>query len=304
MWLVADKTRGYALVALAAGGWGVGRRDLGLGIGGLKNFVRAMATPASCRGNETEFGHLAVESIAVALQPRLVTVAAGGDGFELPVHDAHLGNLMRGMAIRAYRSIRAPGDHRLAVRSGKVSDLDAGMARATGGRHISREGPAFRVLSAEDIVRPMATGAGGGHQQPVAGQGEAVNRIHVKRVHVRKAIFLGNLGVSVARAAGARQVERVDSRLRVSPGAHAVGVSVTIEAARKAALLLPLGDCVNAARVARSCVGVAAGARNRLDRIGMRKGTDVSMAGDTPHRRMDRRLVYLRIDVHANRPRL
>src|ERR1039457_7474370 len=115
-----------------------------------------MATPASCRGDEAELGPLAVESVAVAVQPLLVTVAAGGDGFELPVHDVHLGNLMRRMAIRAYRCIRAPGDHRRAVRSGKVIDLDAGVARATGGRQILREGPALRILSAEDIVRPMA----------------------------------------------------------------------------------------------------------------------------------------------------
>src|ERR1035437_512901 len=219
-----------------------------------------MATPALCRRDEAARGYLAVESIAVALKPRLVTVAAGGNGFDLPARDVHLGNLMRGMAIRAYRSILAPRDHRRAVRSGKVIDLDAGMARATGGRHISREGPAFRVLSAEDIVRPMATGAGGGHQEPVAGQGEAVNRIHIQRVHVRKAIFLGNLGVSVAGTAGARQVERVDSRLRVSLSPHAVGVSVAIEAGRKALLRPPLGDGVNAARVSRSLIRVAAGA--------------------------------------------
>src|SRR5208283_2720544 len=231
-----------------------------------------MATPASCRGDETEFGHLAVESIAVAVQPLLVTVAAGGDGFDLPVSDAHLGNLMRRMAIRAYWSIRAPGDHCCSVRSGKVIDFDAGMARATRGRHIFPEGPAFRVLSAEDIVRPMATGAGGGHQEPVAGQGEAVNRIHVKRVHVRKAIFLGKLGVAVTGAAGARQVERIDSRLRVSLSPHAMRISVTIQAGREAALLLPLGDCVNAAREGRSLARVAAGACNRLDRLGMGKG--------------------------------
>src|SRR5208282_5057464 len=132
----------------------------------------------------------------------------------------------------------------------------------------------------------------------------AVNRIHVQRVHVRQAIFLGKLGVTVAGAAGARQVERVDSRLRVSLGAEAVGISVTIETGRKAALLLPLGDSVNAARVGRSLTRVAAGAGNRLDRIGMRKGMDVRMAGDTTQLRVDRGLVYLGIDVHANRPRL
>src|SRR5208283_2742421 len=231
-----------------------------------------MATPASRRGDEAKLGHLAVESIAVAVQPLLVTVAAGGDGFDLPRHDAHLGNLMRGMAIRAYRSIGASSDHRGAMRSGKVIGLDAGMAPATGGRHVFREGTTLRVLSAEDIMRPMATGAGGGHQKPVGSQGEAVNRIHVKRVHVRKAIFLGKLGVNVTGAAGTRQVERIDSRLRVSLSPHAMRVSVTIQAGREAALLLPLGDCVNAAREGRSLARVAAGACNRLDRLGMGKG--------------------------------
>lgn len=177
--IVADEARIGVGVALAAGADEIGGRDLRLGVGGGQNVMESVTIPTAGGLLIAERGDLGVEGIAVGGIFVLVTVAAGGGGFDLIADVADARDLVGGVAIGADRGFLDSGGEHLAVDSGFVGGFGSTVAGAAGFRNMGAIGAAGGILTRQNLVGAVTAGAAGGDEQSVFGEREAVNGIGV-----------------------------------------------------------------------------------------------------------------------------
>ena len=120
-----------------------------------------------------------------------------------------------------------------------------------------------------------------------------MDRVHVHRINVRQAEFARHFGIGVARAAGFRNVEGVDRRLRIFHRDNHVRVAV----AGKARIRGVLG--VDADRNVLGFIDVAARAIDDSGVIRVRKAFDVRVAGGARQATVDAGFLFLDVDVDA-----
>ena len=174
-----------------------------------------------------------------------------------------------GVAVRADRSFAITGSDRLAVNAALIIRFDHGVAFPACLRDAGLGRRAVRVLMAENVVRPMAALAIGRHQQALFAQRGAVNRVHVHGIHIGQAVLFRQLRIAMARAAGARNVERVDSRAGVVFEIDGVGAAMATGAGVAG---------VDAAAKLRGFVRVATLALNHGNVVRVRIPFDIRMA--------------------------
>ena len=167
MGLIADKARGHAGMALAAGGlqirFGHGR----FRIRRRQDRMLAVAVPTTRGRYVPESGHLGMECIAIVLYLLLVALPASRRGFHLPSRRANIGDLVRGMAIRANRCARISHLSSLPMNARHVIPLGACMAGSTRGCDVGAVGAAQRIRLAENLVRSVTAHATGSYQEPL-----------------------------------------------------------------------------------------------------------------------------------------
>ena len=225
--LILHEAQVGAGMAAAAGGDQVGLVDGRSRIGGGPHVVGAVAIPAAGSFNvAAERAQLRVEGVAVGGELVLVAVAADRRGLHAEGRFRGLQDGVGSVAIGADRSVEVAAGDGFAVHALLVVGFDFGVAGAAGFGNVGFVGRALRVGVAEDVVRAVAALAVGCDQQAFLAEREAVNRIHVERVDVGQAVLLGEIGASVACAAGLGNVERVDVRSRVVFGKDVVGDAV------------------------------------------------------------------------------
>ena len=181
-----------------------------------KNLVEAVAIPAMRRLHVSERRHLRVECIAVGLALFVVASAASRGGLHLPSRRPNTSDLVRGMAIGANRRRRITRPQLLAMNACHVIPLRSCMAGAAGCRDVGAIGAAGGILLAQNLVRSVTTRATGRHQQPVLGQRESMDGIHVLRIHLGEPVLLGELRITMAGSAGARQVRWISAGFRIA----------------------------------------------------------------------------------------
>lgn len=138
-----------------------------------------------------------MERVEVGRVLLLVAVPASRRPFHLPGDGLHLDDLVRRMAVRADGNFWISGFQLLAMDACEIRPLGAVVARAASGRNIRVVSSALRIRVAQYFVCSMATRAGRSHEQPVLGQREAMNRIHVHGINVGKAKLLGHVRIAM-----------------------------------------------------------------------------------------------------------
>lgn len=91
------------------------------------------------------------------------------------------------------------------------------MALPASGRHVAPVNRGPGIGRSVNAVRTVTAGTVGRHQESALRQGPTMNRVHEELISVgdRYAMTFGQRGVTMARTAGPREIERIDSRLRV-----------------------------------------------------------------------------------------
>src|SRR5579872_1901210 len=136
--------------------------------------MMAMAIPAPRDLPIAEGGHLAMERVAVGCELIFVAASTGRGGFHLPFRIADLGDLMRGVAIRANRSHIRAGFEQLPVDTRGVVPERPCMTGPASRRYVRMIGLALRVVVAQDSMRSVATGTARGDQEALPCEGGAV----------------------------------------------------------------------------------------------------------------------------------
>ncbi len=165
----------------------------------------------------------------VAVGAELVLVAGAADGRRLHAETGRRGLLdgVRRVAVGADRRTHLAGRDRPAVHPVVVIGRDSRMAVAAGIGNVGLEGGALRIFTAENVVRAVATLAVGGHQQPFLGQRRSVDGIEIRRKDGGKPVLLSHAIVSVARAAGFGNIQRVHRRPLVVLGEDGMRIAMT-----------------------------------------------------------------------------
>ena len=115
-----------------------------------------------------------------------------------------------------------------------------------------------------------------------------MNGIHVELVDIRDrdTVPLGEVGITVAAAAGPRQVQRIHPRIQMSPRQDIVA-PVAVGAGRGVSIPFRVRFPVNAPRVFPGNRRMACGALNRLQFRGMGDLGDIAVARRAFQRTMD-----------------
>ena len=250
-------------------------------VGGGKDVVRVVTIPATRGLHVPERGDLGMECVPVGAVSFPVTASARGGRFHLESSLADIADLVRGVAADAHRSLRVARLQSCSVDPGEVLVFDPLVARAAGVRNIGAVDAALWIRGRENVVRAVAAGARRGYQQSVFGKREAVDGVHVLRVHVGQTMLLGEFLVAMAGPAGSRQIQRIDRRFRVFHVHDGVDVAVTGCAG------LLAGARVHARRQRRSGVGVTGAATDFGHLIRVRKALDIGVTAGAAHSRVD-----------------
>ena len=190
--------------------------------------MRFVAIPAARRFHvSAERAELRVEGVAVGAE--LVLVAGAADGRRLHAEAGRRGLLdgVRGVAVGADRRTHLAGRDRLAVHPVVVIGRDSRVAVAAGIGNVGLERGALRILAAENVVRAVAALAVGRNQQPFLGQRRSVDGIEIRRKDGGQPVLLGHAIVSVTRAAGLGNIQRIHRRPLVVLGEDGVRIAMT-----------------------------------------------------------------------------
>ena len=146
------------------------------------------------------------------------------------------------------------------------------MAGSAGLRNIRLVRGALRIFVAQYVMRSMAALAICRHQQPLLAQRKSVDGVDIQRIDVRQPVLLRHCVVAVARAAGTRNVERINRRLRIVLGKNGMGVSMATGA------WMLRTRCMNASHQPSRFLRVAGIALHRRHNIRMRIFLDSGVA--------------------------
>lgn len=275
--IILHETGVGARMALSASRDQLSGRDRRLRIRGGKYGMVAMTILAARRLLVTQSRHLGMEGIAPGGEFIFMATSACRGGLHLKLRRAHPGDLVCGMAIGAYGRLRDASLQHLTVNAGGKSLQWPGVASPAGLRDVRVTGLAFGVLAAQDAVRSVATGAIGGHQQPVLSKRETVNRIDVERVHLWQLRLACKLSIPMTGAARPGQVRRVSRSLRIAGFENGVRTAVATQTGRSAR------SCMHALSERSGGFGMARGAIHRCLLRGVWVGLNGGVASRAGH---------------------
>jgi len=212
---------------------------------------------------------LGMERVAVGGQLGLVAGTADGRG----LCHRRPGDGVSGVAVRTYGRLLVSAGHGLAVDTGHVLREDASVALSAGSRDRRPVGWALRVRVAQNMVRSVATFTVCRHQQAFLADSVSVDGIHVLRIDIGQVVLLGHRRVSMAFAAGGRNVERIDFRFWIVLGKDRVSRSVTSSTRLIRRMLMHAADKL------RRFLRMAGNTLYRLGVVGMRVRGDGRMTG-------------------------
>ena len=161
-----------------------------------------------------------MECVAVGGKFFLVTGTADRRGLHAEFRFRRLQDAVCSVAVSADRCLRIARRDGMTVGATLVIVIYLGVAGSAGLGDVRLIGWAGRILVAEDSVRSMAALAVGRDQQALLAESEAVDRIHVVCVNAGQALLCCHGAVTVALAAGLRNVKRINSRTRVRLGEY------------------------------------------------------------------------------------
>ena len=255
-------------MAFLACGHPVRCRHRRLPIGGRKNIVSAVAIRAAGHSRKAEASDLPMEGIAVSPQRFFMAQSAFPDDFQLPSFPFHPGDLVSRVAIGAdwHAGIARFPLH--TMRAPQILGQNSSVTASAGGgngRSINLRG---RITFRQDIMRAVATGTIGRHQQSALGHRAPVDRVHVQLVGIgyRDAMAPGQFGIAVARSAGFGKIQMVDRRGGILHSLDLVGVSMTVLACGSLPISTPPGLSVNACKEIRRLICVAGFALGNFNR--------------------------------------
>ena len=156
-----------ASVALAAGSHQVGLVHGGMRVRLGAHIMRFMTIPTARRFHvAAQRAELGMECVAICAE--LVLVAGTADRRRLHAEPGRGGLLdgVRCVAVRAHGSAHLAGSHGLAMNALEVVRRDARVAFAARLRNVRLRRWALGVFTTENVMRPMAAVAIGGHQEP------------------------------------------------------------------------------------------------------------------------------------------
>ena len=114
-----------------------------------------------------------------------MTIAASGRRSFLPGNQAHIGDLMGGVAVGANGCSGATRPQRPSMSAREILFLRSCVTGAARRGDIRSVRPALGVGVGQYFMRSMTTGTRRRHEKPVRGQREAVDRVHVQGIDIR-----------------------------------------------------------------------------------------------------------------------
>src|SRR5690242_14635693 len=120
--------------------------------------------------------------------------------------------------------------HGFPVNAPGISAQHARMAVSARTRNIGAIHLGCWISFRKNVMTTVATGAVGSDQQTALTDGAAVYGVHEQLISIgdRNAVFLGQLGISMAGAASSRKRQRINSGCRVFHGLDGVRGAVAV----------------------------------------------------------------------------